>query len=251
MPLTPISCCSLQMDIERQIDEFVLPGDSIALASLPSPLDASSSIALGPGLHYDHETGAFTSHACGHIREPSPLTYYIDGHRPGAFSLSTGDLVLGVVVRRQMETLLVDIGYSELASLSLYDFEGSTKRTKPNVDRGDVVYGRLKIDGQCQPQIVCVTEDGKADGMGVLHESGYLFDLPVDVANDLIEQDHLLKELGNEIPYEIAIGANGRVWIKAATTRTMIALRAILLERAKNKLDISQLKALFAQSLVS
>ncbi|UJR38181.1 hypothetical protein I4U23_030856 [Adineta vaga] len=239
------------MDIERQIDEFVLPGDTIALSSLPSPLDSSNAITLGPGLHYDKDTGAFTSHSCGHIREPSSLTYYVDGHRPSASTLSTDDLVLGIVVRRQIESLLVDIGYNELASLSLYDFEGSTKRTKPNVDRGDVIYGRLKIDGECQPQIVCVNEDGKADGMGVLHENGYLFDLPIDAANDLIEHDNLLKELGNEIPYEIAIGANGRVWIKATTTRTMIALRKIFLERAKNKMNINQLKALFTQSLVS
>jgi exosome complex component RRP40 len=239
------------MDIERQIDEFVLPGDTIALSSLPSPLDSSTSITLGPGLHYDKDTGAFTSHSCGHIREPSSLTYYVDGHRPGTSSLSTGDLVLGIVVRRQLESLLVDIGYNELASLSLYDFEGSTKRTKPNVDRGDVIYGRLKIDGECQPQITCVNDDGKADGMGVLHENGYLFDIPIDIANDLIDRDSLLQELGNEIPYEIVIGANGRVWIKAATTRTMIALRKVLLERAKNKMNLNELKTLFQQSLVS
>lgn len=239
------------MDIERQIDEFVLPGDTIALSTLPSPLDSSSSITLGPGLHYDQDTGAFTSHASGHIREPSTLTYYVDGHRHAASSLTTGDLVLGIVVRRQLESLLVDIGYNELASLSLYDFEGSTKRTKPNVDRGDVIYGQLKIDGECQPQITCVNEDGKADGMGILHENGYLFDISIDVANDLIDRDNLLKELGNEIPYEIAIGANGRVWIKATTTRTMIALRNVLLERSKNKLSLNELKALFQQSLVS
>ena len=239
------------MDIERQIDEFVLPGDPIALSSLPSPLDATSAIILGPGLHYDQDTGAFLAHGCGHVREPSSLTYYVDGHRSGASPLSTGDLVLGIVVRRQMESLLVDIGYSELASLSLYDFEGSTKRTKPNVDRGDTIYGRLEIEGECQPKITCVNEDGKADGMGVLHEGGYLFDLPLDVANELVDYDDLLRELGKEIPYEISIGANGRIWIRAASTRTMIALRKVLLERAKNKLDIKQLKALFSQSLVS
>jgi exosome complex RNA-binding protein Rrp4 len=87
--------------------------------------------------------------------------------------------------------------------------------------------------------------------MGILHENGYLFDIPIDIANDLIEHDNLLRELGNEIPYEIAIGANGRVWLKATTTRTMIALRKVLLERAKNKMNINELKALFQQSLVS
>ena len=75
--------------------------------------------------------------------------------------------------------------------------------------------------------------------------------IPIDTANDLIDHDNLLRELGNEIPYEIAIGANGRVWVKATTTRSMIALRNVLLERAKNKMDVNQSKTLFAQSLVS
>lgn len=237
------------MDIERQIGEFVLPGDPIALSTLPSPLDSSCSITLGPGLHYDKDTNAFTSNACGYVREPTSLAYFVDGHRSAAASLSTGDLVLGIVVRRQLESLLVDIGFNELASLSLYNFEGSTKRTKPNVDRGDIIYGRLKIDGECQPQITCVNEDGKADGMGVLDENGYLFSIPINVANDLTH-DGLLQELGSEIPYEIAIGANGRVWIQAKRIRTMIALRKVLLEKAKNNLDNNQLKALFQQSLV-
>ena len=238
------------MDIERQIDEFVLPGDAIALSSLPSPLDSSHSITLGPGLHYDQETGAFTAHSCGHVREPSSLTYYVDGYRSGASCLCTGDPVLGIVVRRQMESLIVDIGYNDLASLSLYDFEGSTKRTRPNVDRGDVIYARLNIDGDCQPQLTCVNEDGKSDGMGVLLDDGYLFNIPVDLANDLIDNDDLLKELGKEIPYEITIGANGRVWVRATSTRTIIALRKVLLERAKNNMNLKELKDIFIQSLM-
>lgn len=238
------------MDIERQTDEFVLPGDPIALSSSPDQTVSAQSITLGPGIHYDKETSTFTSHACGHVREPLSLTFYIDGHRPRSAKLSTGDPVIGIVVRRQMESLIVDIAYNELAALSLYDFEGSTKRTKPNVDRGDLVYARVKIEGECQPQLTCVNEDGKSDGLGVLHENGYLFDIPVDLANELIDNDDLLKELGKEIPYEIAIGANGRVWVRAASTKTIIALRKVLLERVKNQLNIKQLKALFTQSLL-
>ena len=76
------------------------------------------------------------------------MNYYVDSHRPGASSLGTGDLVFGVVVRCQLEAVHVDIGCNELASLSLYDFEGSTQRTKATVDHGDVIYGRVKIDGE-------------------------------------------------------------------------------------------------------
>ena len=60
-----------------------------------------------------------------------------------------------------------------------------------------------------------------------------------------------MTELGNEIPYEIAVGVNGRVCIKAATTRTMIALRKVLLERAKNKMSVNEFKNLFRQSLIA
>jgi hypothetical protein len=47
---------------ECQIDEFVLPGDTIVLSTLSSLFDSSSSITLDPGLHYNQDTGAFASH---------------------------------------------------------------------------------------------------------------------------------------------------------------------------------------------
>jgi exosome complex component RRP40 len=39
----------------------------------------------------------------------------------------------------------VDIGTSQLASLSYMAFEGATKRNRPNVNVGDIVYAKVFI----------------------------------------------------------------------------------------------------------
>lgn len=44
------------------------------------------------------------------------------------------EYVIGIVVSKSSETIKVDIGGSEYASLSFLAFENATKRNKPNVE---------------------------------------------------------------------------------------------------------------------
>ena len=44
------------------------------------------------------------------------------------------EYVIGIVVMKSAETLKVDIGASEYASLSFLAFENATKRNKPNIE---------------------------------------------------------------------------------------------------------------------
>ncbi|CAF0789310.1 unnamed protein product [Didymodactylos carnosus] len=235
------------MDDIHQINDFVLPGDFIDLSTTDD-----CTIELGPGLDYETDITSFTAYQCGHVKQlksSTHPTFYIDGHRRYS-DLEHNDSVLGIVTRRAIDFVMVDIGLNELASLSLYDFEGSTKRNKPNVDRGDVVYCKVKQINGSQPQLTCITDDGKSDGYGILLD-GYLFDIPIETANDLLnyEKETLLKRLGDEIPYEIVIGANGKVWIKASSIRTIIAIRNTILERV-HTCDMDTLQNIFATSLV-
>lgn len=52
---------------------------------------------------------------------------------------------------------VVDIGCSELASLSMMAFEGATKKQKPDLQVGDAVYARLlSAHREMEPELVCV-----------------------------------------------------------------------------------------------
>jgi exosome complex RNA-binding protein Rrp4 len=64
---------------------------------------------------------------------------------------SRGENVLGVVVAKAGDLFRVDIGTSQPASLSYMAFEGATKRNRPNVNIGDVIYAKvccLRFSGQ-------------------------------------------------------------------------------------------------------
>lgn len=57
---------------------------------------------------------------------------------------SKGDSVLGIVTHKTGDTFRVDIGSSELASLSYLSFEGATKRNRPDV-KVSFIIGILEV----------------------------------------------------------------------------------------------------------
>jgi exosome complex component RRP40 len=78
--------------------------------------------------------------------------------------------VLGVVVGRTAEFYKVDIGAPHPASLSFLAFEGATKRHRPNLAIGALIYARVMLAvPDLEPEIECVNPtSGKADGFGPL-----------------------------------------------------------------------------------
>jgi exosome complex component RRP40 len=62
---------------------------------------------------------------------------------PVKYCSEPGDLVIGRILDRQGEHYRVDIGDRFEALLQFYDFEGATKRNRPNLEHGDLVYVRV------------------------------------------------------------------------------------------------------------
>jgi len=80
---------------------------------------------------------------------------WVDGHAR-RYVPCKGENVLGVVVARAGDFFRVDIGGSEFASLSYLAFEGATKKNRPNVSTGDIVYAKLLAAGReaGEPELV-------------------------------------------------------------------------------------------------
>ena len=67
-----------------------------------------------------------------------------------------------MVVGKGGDTFRVDIGSADNASLSFMAFEGATKKNKPNINVGDVVYAKLLVASRdMEPELVCVDSYGK------------------------------------------------------------------------------------------
>ncbi len=60
-------------------------------------------------------------------------------------------------------------------------FENATKRNKPNVDIGDLLYCRILTGNKdMEPELVCIDGSGKANGLGVLKE-GFMFKINLEL----------------------------------------------------------------------
>jgi len=121
---------------------------------------------------------------------------------------------------------MVDIGTSEAAALSYLAFEHATKKNKPNVNTGDIVYSKLLVASRdMEAELVCVDSYGKKAGLGVLTDGGFMFTVPLHTVRKLLNPEcALLTSLGKSIQFEIAVGMNGRVWIRAKTVKETICL---------------------------
>lgn len=140
------------------------------------------------------------------------------------------DLVVGIVTDKLVDSWRVDIGAAQPASLSIYSFEGGTKRNRANLPLGSLVYARMAVANKdVEPEISCVSAAGKAEGFGPLTD-GYMFKCSTGLARQCLAPDCIvLNELGKYLPFEIAVGMNGRIWINSTTTlNTTVIANAIM-----------------------
>lgn len=144
---------------------------------------------------------------------------------------SRGENVVGIVTQKSGDIYKIDIGASEQATLSYLAFEGATKKNRPDLQIGDVVYAKLLIAGRdMEPELVCVDSQGKENELGVLSSDGMVFTCSLSLVRKLLNPDcPLFKLLGRNQAYEIAVGMNGRIWIKAQSIKETIAVANAIL----------------------
>lgn len=126
----------------------------------------------------------------------------------------------------------VDIGTNELASLSLLAFEGATKKNKPDIKVGDVVFARvISPCRDIETELVCITSALKREGMGVLRSANPSVVVKVaihHVRRLLSPQSKIIPTLGKKFKFEVALGMNGRIWLTAKTFDIVYYIRHVI-----------------------
>lgn len=216
-----------------EINKFVLPGQCVQETK-----SFKGVTVLGPGLRQNEEKlNTICVTQPGILRYTAPNTYWIEGYQKH-YVPKKGDLVVGIIIKKAGESLKVDIGSAEFASLSMLAFEGATKKQKPDVQVGDVVYARLlNAHREMEPELICVDQYFKAKRLGVLPDSGFLFNISLNLAYSLLNiENPLLRTLAKRFPYEIAIGVNGKIWLKCKESKHIFTVLKAF-ETAENCLD--------------
>ena len=203
---------------------MVLPGDAVTAELLAHA--GAAPLRLGPGL----------AQAPGGAEAVLATRGGLLGHRPPQrfavaasvrrYAPAVGDTVVGTVVDRATDFYRVRLHGTGVAQLPLLAFDGATKRNKPNLAVGATVFARVAaVSRHLDPELTCQAGGGapKKDwmtGQSVYGElrGGTVLRVSTGLAARLLDPDcAILTALGGGVPFELAVGLNGAVWLQAGS----------------------------------
>lgn len=167
---------------------------------------------------------------------------------------AVGDLVIGKIDKSAVDFYYASLSdYTSNASLPQLAFEGATKKTRPQLASGALVYARVSLANRhMDPELECVSATtGKADGLGPL-VGGMLYDISLGMARRLlmrksVEEGKLvvLEELGSAgLAFETAVGRNGKMWVNSESIKTILVVGRAVKETDDKDLTVDQQKKL-------
>ncbi|KAI9621578.1 hypothetical protein H4Q26_015584 [Puccinia striiformis f. sp. tritici PST-130] len=207
--------------------QVMIPGD---LISINRNEPATKTVKLGPGLMLLSPSSASSSSSTSPTDQEQVIVTRLGlmdilnqphqinssyGYRDYVAAL--GDPVIGIIIAKHAEDT-VDIGTSSPASLDGLAFEGATKRTKPNLKIGTVVYARVSLAlNYTETEIECINPTNqKSDGFGEMTGGMLIRHLDLTHCKQLLSPPYkLLSKIGATQKFEISIGMNGRIWCKS------------------------------------
>jgi exosome complex component RRP40 len=230
--------------------QILLPGDPIQANQVPT----SAKRKIGHGIKPQPQSDTFTA-TIGGLLDVDYRKKTAQISTPHArYIAKAGDLVIAQVRLPAMESFYLHINaYSPQAFLPQLAFEGATKKTRPQLKSGDLVYAKVvSAQKNMEIELSCVNPaTGKAepDGLGPLN-GGMVFDVSIGLADRLLKKQGVtaLEELGSRLQggFEIAVGKNGKVWVDCpeAGVRGICAVGRCLREIDENDLQEKEQKKL-------
>ncbi|ODV95628.1 hypothetical protein PACTADRAFT_50326 [Pachysolen tannophilus NRRL Y-2460] len=208
---------------------LVIPGDLISVK-----FDANN-VVLGPGVcisKKDNESIIPTSAGILQLQEKKNQNYiYIESNNK-RYIPSMGDYVVGTVTGVFGDYFKISLSnFQSSVILSTMAFPNASKKNRPNLKNGDLVYARVSsCFKDIDVEIECIDPTtGKDGGFGLL-EGGYVFEVKLGYARWLFfdKQNPLLEILASKCKFEIAIGINGKIWLKTDDLKTTLACSTII-----------------------
>lgn len=240
---------------ESLSNTVVLPGDAVAqlLAPPPPPPAASGRpataavVRLGAGVARAAPPRADTvvaTHAGAPRFDAARSKVWVSGGGRRRYDPAVGDAVVAVVTDRHAEEYRVDMAGTDTATLPALAFEGATKRNKPALTAGCAVYCRVTradVDMECEVSCVEPGSSGSWVGGECLYgelKDGNIVSVSLRLAAQLQAEDSVvLGTLGAAVPFESAVGKNGRVWIKSGAVRSTVLLCLLVAKADVMELD--------------
>ncbi|CAF9933278.1 exosome non-catalytic core subunit rrp40 [Imshaugia aleurites] len=227
---------------------LVLPGDTISPNILPIPSNPSHFLKLGPGLRHTPPS-TITSVLAGSLCiDPKKNAIWVENNS-GRYIPQPHDLILATVHHSSTDWYHCAITpYTTLAQLPHLAFEGATKKTRPQLNAGSLVYARVVSAAKhTDVEITCCNAStGKSEGMGEL-KGGMVFDVSLGMARRLLlarqrEEGGIvvLEGLAEKVAFEVAVGRNGKVWVKSGGVKETLLVGRALQETDREGLGVEE-----------
>jgi len=160
------------------------------------------------------------------------------------YSPKVDDVVLGIIVQKSAEFYKVDINSYTHAILNTKDFEGATKKSKPNLNLGDLVFARVyKVNKFDTPILSCISSNehknwASGESFFGLIKGGNLFNFDKIHTWDFYrEENFTFNRLKDMVSYEIVVGFNGRMWIKSENSQDIQKIFELLIKSLSSSED--------------
>ena len=155
----------------------------------------------------------------------------IVGHNNYFYHPKVGDIVIGIVDRKNQDDWLVDIGYSHNAFLPGMAFDGVTKKSAPRFEKGELVACYVEEVPDAGEVLLSCLQRTQNEHFGRLTGGTLLRMRPKDLSvidaigfNDLVSAKSALS---------VAKGENGRFWFDTGNAVTATQLVSLVKESAK------------------
>ncbi|KAL8664443.1 MAG: hypothetical protein Q9202_002993 [Teloschistes flavicans] len=225
-----------------------MPGEILSEDVLPVPTNTSVPLKLGPGLRHTPPSTVTTTLAGPLCMDRKKNAIWVENNtgRPN-------DVIIATVHHSSTDYFHCSLTpYTSLALLPHLAFESATKKTRPQLSSGGLIYARVISASKFQdPEIACFNPStGKSEGMGEL-KGGMVFEISLGFARRLLlnksrEEGGLvvLEEVGDQFAFEIAVGRNGRVWVRAESVKETLLVGKALQETDKEALEAEKQRKL-------
>lgn len=137
------------------------------------------------------------------------------------YSPREDDIIIGIITQKTFEIYKLDILANKEATLNSIDFEGATRKTKPNLNVGDAVYARVEKENKysnatlsCKSLTNAKVWSSGESTYGELKD-GKIYNIHRYLGLKLLKNQKFIDRLKECVDkLEIKIGYNGRIWIK-------------------------------------
>lgn len=189
---------------------------------------------------------------CGELTHRPPNHYWVQHPTRKRYMPHEGDNIVAIIEDRQGDYYKAEIRSGALAYLPRLAFDGATKRNRPDLKRGQVIYCRVSkafIDSDteltCTSKSSTLKDWNQGESVYGPVQEGLIVSVTLQFAKDLLRPDNvLLNVLGRYFAFEVAIGLNGIVWMRCSDMLQSLLIKNAISNCNRLRLDDIQTEAM-------